>query len=64
MKMGGQLRVASGMTARVIGWDMNAAFTMGAALGIPPVVIAEFLPDLEPIAVSKMNEQASQTDDA
>ena len=63
MRLGGQIRVASGMTVRIIGWDFNAAFTMGDALGIPRVALAEFLPDLEAVMVRKFNEQAENHDD-
>lgn len=56
MRLGGQLRVASGMGMMVIGWDFNAAFALGDALGINRTAVAEMLPDIERIAVEKMNE--------
>lgn len=62
LRLGGQIRVASGMTAMVIGWDFNAAFALGDALGIPRIVLAEFLPDLEGVMVRKLNEQAREND--
>lgn len=53
MKMGGQLRTTE---SRVIGFDMNAAFSFAAALGVCPVAVADLLPAIENIAVSKINE--------
>ncbi|MBY6055381.1 hypothetical protein [Leisingera daeponensis] len=64
MRLGGQMRVASGMAARVIGWDMTAALNLGEAMGMDRLVIAEFLPDLEQVMVSEMNKRASQTDES
>lgn len=62
MKLGGQIRIASGLTARVIGWDFNAAFSLADALGIPRLAVAEILPDLEGVMVRKLNEQAEEQD--
>lgn len=53
-RLGGQLRV-SGKT--VIGWNMGAALALGAALGIPPMAVAELLPAIEGAMVAKINEQ-------
>ena len=52
-RLGGQLRVAG---SAVIGWDMNAALQLGAALGIAPRAIAELLPPVEAVMVRKINE--------
>lgn len=41
----------------VIGWDMAAALALGDALGIPPLAMAELLPDVEAVMVAKLNEQ-------
>ncbi|WP_272859603.1 DUF7697 family protein [Paracoccus stylophorae] len=41
----------------VIGWDLNAAFGLAAALGIPAPAAAELLPVIEAVMVRKMNEQ-------
>jgi len=41
----------------VIGWDMGAALQMGAALDIPPRLIAELLPPVEAVMVRKINEE-------
>ncbi|MBR9837026.1 MAG: hypothetical protein GYB50_03925 [Rhodobacteraceae bacterium] len=60
MRLGGQLRVASGMAVMVIGWDFNAAFALGDAMGISRTALAEFLPDLEQVMVRKLNEQADE----
>ena len=51
--MGGQLRIVPGA---VIGWDISAAFALGAALGIPAPAIAELLPAIEAVMVRKINE--------
>ena len=36
---------------------MGAALALGQALGIPPLVLAELLPAIEAVMVSKINEQ-------
>ena len=41
----------------VVGWDMSAALALGDALGIPPLVMAELLPVIEAVIVTKLNEQ-------
>tara|TARA_R110002012_G_scaffold285235_4_gene476289 strand:- start:4599 stop:4742 length:144 start_codon:yes stop_codon:yes gene_type:complete len=41
----------------VIGWDLTAALTLGDALGIPPLAMAELLPVIEAVMVPKLNEQ-------
>lgn len=41
----------------MIGWDMNAALQLGAALGIAPRAIAELLPPVEAVMVRKINEE-------
>ena len=41
----------------VIGWDMSAALALGDALGIPPLAMAELLPAVEAVMVTKFNEQ-------
>lgn len=58
-RLGGQLRIVSGAnSAIVIGWDMTAALAMAAALGIPPLAVAELLPAIEAVMVRKLNEEA------
>ena len=58
-KLKGQRRVAAGMGVWFIGWDMNAAFSVADALGIDRMAVAEFLPEVETVAMAKMNEQSS-----
>jgi len=41
----------------VIGWDLNAALRLAAALGIPATAAAELLPIIEAVMVRKTNEQ-------
>jgi len=36
---------------------MSAALTLGRALGIPPLAMAELLPAVEAVMVAKLNEQ-------
>jgi hypothetical protein len=40
----------------VIGWDMGAALTLTAALGIEPMAAAELLPEIEAVMVRRLNE--------
>lgn len=63
MKLGGQWRVAAGMSAQVIGYDMNAAFALGDALGIDRMAIAVFLPDVETAAATKLNESIRESNE-
>ena len=41
----------------VIGWDLSAALALGNALGVPPLAMAELLPEIESVMVRKLNEQ-------
>lgn len=41
----------------VVGWDMSAALALGDALGVPPPAMAELLPVIEAVMVTKLNEQ-------
>ena len=45
------------LPSAVIGWDMSAALALGDALGIPPLAMAELLPVVEAVMVTKLNEQ-------
>jgi hypothetical protein len=57
-RLGGQVRVAGGMSgSAVLGWDMGAALHLGAALGLSPLIIAELLPPIEAVMVRKTNEE-------
>ncbi|RWR26293.1 hypothetical protein D2T29_20880 [Sinirhodobacter populi] len=56
-RLGGQLRVLPGA---VIGWDMSAALTLGDALGVPPLAMAELLPFIEAVMVVKLNQQMAR----
>lgn len=53
-----QVRATSGV---ILGWDMGAALQMGAALGIDGILIAEVLPEVEPVAMAALRERL--TDD-
>ncbi len=41
----------------VIGWDMSAALALGDALGVPPLAMAELLPEIEAVMVRRLNEE-------
>jgi len=57
-RLGGQVRVAGGVSGRaVLGWDMAAALQLGAALGLSPLIIAELLPPIEAVMVRKTNQE-------
>ena len=58
--MGGQLRIVPGA---VIGWDLGAAFALGAALGVPAPAIAELLPAIEAVMVRCVNAQIATNHD-
>lgn len=62
MRLGGQIRTSGGMAPVVLGWDMTAALALGGAMGISPCAAAEFLPDLERVMASKLNERAREHD--
>jgi hypothetical protein len=55
--MGSQLRAIPGA---VLGWDLGAGLALGAALGVPAMAAAEFLPAIEAVAVRKLNERMSR----
>ena len=50
----GQMRVTTGA---VTGIDMGAAFAMADALGINPLIVAEWLPAVETRLVKAMNDR-------
>lgn len=54
--------MASGLKPFMVGWDLGAALQLAAALGYCPVAVAEMLPEIEPIRVSKFNEGIDQGD--
>jgi hypothetical protein len=60
LRMGGQLRAIPGA---VLGWDLTAAFALARALGIDARLVAEVLPEIEPIVVAKINEQVKVSSD-
>lgn len=63
-RLGGQVRVAGGMSGgAVLGWDMAAALQLGAALGLSPLIIAELLPPIEAVMVRKTNEEIEHRHD-
>ena len=57
-RLGGQLRVSP--SGSVIGWDMGAALALARALGVPGVAVAELLPAIEAVMVTRINERISE----
>jgi len=53
-RLGGQLRLAPSGT--IIGWDMSAALSLAAALGVDPPIAAELLPVIEAAAMRGLNQ--------
>lgn len=41
----------------MLGWDLNAALALGAALGIPAAALAELLPPVEAAMVKALNKR-------
>jgi hypothetical protein len=46
----------------VIGWDLSAALALGTALGLSPPAMAELLPVIEAVMVTKYKQQIGETD--
>ena len=46
----------------MIGWDLSAGLALGDALGVPPLAMAELLPVIEAVMVTKLNEQMERPD--
>lgn len=65
-KLGGQIRIVTSAfgSVRFVGWEMGAAIALGDALGVPRLAVAELLPEIEAVAMAKMNEQAEASDNA
>jgi len=57
-RLGGQMRVAP--SGGIIGWDMGAALALARALGLDPAPVAEMLPPIEAVMVSKLNERMEE----
>ena len=54
----GQMRLAPvGHGSVAVGIDLTAAFHLGAALGVPARLIAEWMPTLEQVMVSEFNKR-------
>lgn len=61
-RLGGQWRSAGGMGG-VIGLDLNAAFSLGAAMGVDAFAVAVFLPPMERAALVKINKRVTDGSD-
>ena len=57
-RLGGQLRIAP--SGGIIGWDMGAALALARALGANPAAVAELLPAIEAVMVTRINERLEQ----
>jgi hypothetical protein len=57
-RLGGQLRLSP--AGSVIGWDMGAALALARALGVDPAPVAEMLPAIEAVMVTRINERLEQ----
>lgn len=57
---GAQLRIVG---SAVIGLDFGAVLAFGAAVGAPPLLLAEILSDIEGVVVSKVNERTRSMGD-
>ena len=49
--------MGGGLSPQVLGFDMTAVLSLGAALGVPPLAIAELLPGIERAMVQRLNEE-------
>lgn len=63
MRLGGQVRIAGGFGTSFLGWDMTAALGLADALGMSRMAVAIFLPEIEQVAMAKINEQIRQSRD-
>lgn len=60
MRAGGQLRATD---YGVIGFDLTAVFALAGAMGVDPVAVAEWFPQIEQIAVAGMNARMKENSD-
>jgi len=60
MDIGGQLRLAA---FGVAGLDMGAALALGRARGVPEGLLADLLPEIEPIVVNAANARIGEAGD-
>jgi hypothetical protein len=58
-RLGGQIRAVQGV---ILGWDMGAALAMGRALGVPEMLAADLLPEIEAVMVEKLNAKEGGSD--
>ena len=56
-RLNGQIRAVPGV---VLGWDMSAALSLAAALGVDTRAAAEFLPVIEAVMARHLNDQMMQ----
>lgn len=54
----GQTRAAVGMDGLIhYGWDMTSVLALGTARGIDARLMAEWLPEIEAVAITNMNKE-------
>jgi hypothetical protein len=59
LRLGGQVRAARGA---VLGWDLGAALALAGALGVNRLIAAELLPEIEAVAMARINERLESRD--
>lgn len=59
LRLGGQVRAAQGA---VLGWDLGAALALAEALGVNRLIAAELLPEIEAVAMARINERLGGQD--
>ena len=57
LRMGHQVRAIPGA---VLGFDFVAAFALAEALGINRAAVAHLLPEIEAVAIQRINERMRQ----
>lgn len=50
------------VNARYLAWDMGVALALGRAMGLSGHLIAEVLPEIEPVAMAALNARSEQKD--
>ena len=55
--MRGQLRAIPGA---VLGWVLGTGLALAAALGVPAIAAAELLPEIEAVAIRRINDRVSR----
>lgn len=54
LRLGHQVRA---IPNAILGWDFVAAFALAEALGVCRTAVAELLPEIEDVAMTRINER-------